>query len=95
MPDLTLKNNKVGGLYLIAEIFVTFVLASIVKTLQPDFSVFLILFFRYVFCLPLLIAYANATPQRRDTAAPRRRDAGATPPWRDAAMPRRHGATTP
>ena len=61
MPDLTLKNNKVGGLYLIAEIFVTFVLASIVKTLQPDFSVFLILFFRYVFCLPLLVAYAIYT----------------------------------
>jgi drug/metabolite transporter (DMT)-like permease len=61
MPDLTLKNNKVGGLYLIAEIFVTFVLASIVKILQPDFSVFLILFFRYVFCLPLLVAYAVYT----------------------------------
>ena len=61
MPDLTIKNNKAGGFYLIAEIFVTFVLASIVKTLQPDFSVFLILFFRYVFCLPLLVAYAIYT----------------------------------
>ena len=61
MPDLTQKNNKVGGLYLIAEIFVTFVLASIVKILQPDFSVFLILFFRYLFCLPLLVAYAVYT----------------------------------
>ena len=61
MPDLTQKNNKVGGLYLIAEIFVTFVLASIVKILQPDFSVFLILFFRYLFCLPLLVAYAAYT----------------------------------
>jgi drug/metabolite transporter (DMT)-like permease len=50
-----------GGLYLIAEIFVTFVLASIVKILQPDFLVFLILFFRYLFCLPLLVAYAVYT----------------------------------
>lgn len=61
MPSSTQKNNKVGGLYLIGEIAVTFVLASIVKILQPDFSVFLILFFRYLFCLPLLVAYGIYT----------------------------------
>jgi drug/metabolite transporter (DMT)-like permease len=32
-----------------------------VKVLQPDFSVFVILFFRYLFCLPLLVAYAIYT----------------------------------
>ena len=40
MPDLTLKNNKVGGLYLIAEIFVTFVLAGIVKLFSLTFQYF-------------------------------------------------------
>ena len=55
------KNNKLGALYLIGEISTTFLLASIVKTLQPDFSIFLILFFRYLFCLPLLFAYAIYT----------------------------------
>ena len=61
MTSSTQKNNKVGGLYLIGEIAVTFVLAIIVKILQPDFSVFLILFFRYLFCLPLLVAYGIYT----------------------------------
>ena len=55
------KNNKLGALYLIGEISTTFLLASIVKTLQPGFSIFLILFFRYLFCLPLLFAYAIYT----------------------------------
>ena len=61
MLNLNQKNNKLGALYLIGEISTTFLLASIVKNLQPDFSVFLILFFRYLFCLPLLVAYAIYT----------------------------------
>lgn len=59
------KNNRLGGLLLIGEIAVGFVLASLVKILQPDFSVFLILFFRYLFCLPLLIGYAIYTRGRQ------------------------------
>jgi drug/metabolite transporter (DMT)-like permease len=55
------SNNKMGALYLGGEIAMSFLLASIVKVLQPDFSVFLILFFRYLFCLPLLVAYAIYT----------------------------------
>ena len=50
-----------GALYLIGEISTTFLLASIVKILQPDVSIFIILFFRYLFCLPLLVAYAIYT----------------------------------
>ena len=61
MSDLNTKNNRLGALYLVGEIAITFLLASIVKTLQPNFSIFLILFFRYLFCLPLLVAYAIYT----------------------------------
>jgi drug/metabolite transporter (DMT)-like permease len=61
MPSLSSKNNRLGALYLVGEIAATFLLASIVKVLQPDFSIFIILFFRYLFCLPLLVAYAIYT----------------------------------
>ena len=58
MVTINQSNNKMGALHLIGELAMSFVLASMVKVLQPDFSVFLILFFRYLFCLPLLVAYA-------------------------------------
>lgn len=61
MVTINQSNNKMGALHLIGELVMSFVLASIVKILQPDFSVFLILFFRYLFCLPLLVAYAIYT----------------------------------
>ena len=61
MPSLNSKNNRLGALYLVGEIAATFLLASIVKILQPGFSIFIILFFRYLFCLPLLVAYAIYT----------------------------------
>ena len=43
--------------FLVLEIIISFALASFVKKLQPEFSVFTILFFRYLFCLPLLISF--------------------------------------
>jgi len=55
------SNHKMGEIYLIGQIVMSMLLVSIVKVLQPEFSVFLILFFRYLFCLPLLIAYAIYT----------------------------------
>ena len=58
MPNLNQINNRLGAFYLVGEIAATFLLASIVKVLQSDFSIFIILFFRYLFCLPLLVAYA-------------------------------------
>jgi drug/metabolite transporter (DMT)-like permease len=61
MTIINQSNNKMGALYLIGEIALSFLLASIVKVVEPDFSVFLILFFRYLFCLPLLVVYAVCT----------------------------------
>lgn len=46
-----------GALALFFEIVLSFVIAIFVKKLYGDFSVFAILFFRYLFCLPLLFAY--------------------------------------
>ena len=61
MAVINQSNHKVGAIYLIGQIVMSMLLVSIVKVLQPEFSVFLILFFRYLFCLPLLVAYAIYT----------------------------------
>jgi len=61
MTVINQSNHKMGAIYLIGQIVMSMLLVSIVKVLQPEFSVFLILFFRYLFCLPLLIAYAIYT----------------------------------
>ena len=61
MITINQNNNEVGALYLMGEIAISFILASIVKIVEPSFSIFLILFFRYLFCLPLLLAYAIYT----------------------------------
>ena len=61
MPSINQSNNKMGALYLLGQIAMSLLLASMVKLLQPDFSLFLILFFRYLFSLPLLVAYAIYT----------------------------------
>ena len=57
MFDVNHKNNTIGASYLVADILISFLLVTIVKVLHIDFSIFLILFFRYLFCLPLLIVY--------------------------------------
>ena len=61
IPVISQSNNKLGAVFLIGQIVMSLVMASMVKVLQPDFSVFVILFFRYLFCLPLLVAYAIYT----------------------------------
>ena len=61
IPVISQSNNKLGAVFLIGQIVMSLVLASMVKVLQPDLSVFVILFFRYLFCLPLLVAYAIYT----------------------------------
>ena len=61
MTVINQTNHKMGAIYLIGQIVMSMLLVSIVKVLQPEFSVFLILFFRYLFCLPLLTAYAIYT----------------------------------
>lgn len=55
------NDNKMGALYLLGQIIMSLLLVTLVKLLQADFSVFLILFFRYLFCLPLLVVYAIYT----------------------------------
>ena len=61
IPVISQSNNQLGAVFLVGQIVMSLVLASMVKVLQPDFSVFVILFFRYLFCLPLLAAYAIFT----------------------------------
>ncbi len=61
IPVISQSNNQLGAVFLVGQIVMSLVLASMVKVLQPDFSVFVILFFRYLFCLPLLVAYAIFT----------------------------------
>lgn len=54
---VTGRHIFLGAAALIAEIALSFVIAIFVKKLQPSLSIFVILFFRYLFCLPLLFAY--------------------------------------
>ena len=42
----------------ITEVVCTITIASLVKLISADLSVFMILFFRYLFCLPLLLLTA-------------------------------------
>ena len=54
---VTVRDIFLGASALIAEIVLSFVIAIFVKNLQPSLSIFVILFFRYLFCLPFLFAY--------------------------------------
>ena len=49
------QNFPLGALALFAEIIMSLGIASIVKVLSPEIPLIQILFFRYLFCLPLLI----------------------------------------
>ena len=53
------QNVFLGATFLISEILLSFAIATIVKVLEPSLSIFQILFFRYLLCLPLLIIYAR------------------------------------
>lgn len=59
------QNTLLGALCLLGEMILSFAIASAVKLLEPQVSVFVVLFFRYLFCLPLLFAYGLATRGRR------------------------------
>ena len=58
------QNTLLGALCLLGEMIFSFAIASAVKLLEPQVSVFVVLFFRYLFCLPLLFAYGFATRGR-------------------------------
>lgn len=51
------QSLPVGVIYLIIELILSFVIASIVKILEPNIPVFQILFYRYLLSLPLLTVY--------------------------------------
>ena len=55
------QNTLLGALCLFGELILSFAIASAVKLLEPQISVVVVLFFRYLFCLPLLFAYGFAT----------------------------------
>ncbi|MGC6485184.1 MAG: DMT family transporter [Candidatus Puniceispirillales bacterium] len=56
-PDQQVTGRDIffGAACLFGEIVLSFGIASLVKLLEPSLSIFLILFFRYLFCLPLLL----------------------------------------
>ena len=56
---MSLINKKseisLGISFSIAEVICTITIASIVKFISVELSVFMVLFFRYLFCIPLLL----------------------------------------
>ena len=52
------SNITLGVSLSIAEVISTITIASLVKLIAGDLSVFMVLFFRYLFCIPLLIITA-------------------------------------
>jgi drug/metabolite transporter (DMT)-like permease len=55
--DVAGRDIFFGASTLVVQIVLTFVIAIFVKKLEPSLSIVAILFFRYLFCLPLLFAY--------------------------------------
>lgn len=55
--ETTARDIFLGATTLFLEIVLSFVIAIYVKWLEPSLSVAVILFFRYLFCLPLLFIY--------------------------------------
>ena len=52
------SNIPLGVSFSITEVICTITIASLVKLIAGDLSVFMVLFFRYLFCIPLLILTA-------------------------------------
>ena len=49
------SSKSLGVSFSIAEVIFTITIASIVKFISSELSVFMILFFRYLFCIPILL----------------------------------------
>ena len=58
--SLTNNNSNIplGVSFSITEVICTITIASLVKLIAGDLSVFMVLFFRYLFCIPLLMITA-------------------------------------
>ena len=56
--NLTISNKPVGITLSLLEVICTIIIASLVKLIAGDLSVLMVLFFRYLFCIPLLMITA-------------------------------------
>ena len=65
MQAVVQQNTLLGALCLLGEIVFSFAIASAVKILEPQVGVFVVLFCRCLFCLPLLFAYGLKTRGRQ------------------------------
>ena len=63
--DVQPRDVFLGALALFTEIVFSFGIAIFVKWLEPSLSIIVILFFRYLCCLPLLFAYGLASRGRQ------------------------------
>ena len=59
MKNTSTQNVVIGGSLLFSELVLTVIIASVVKLLEPQIPIFLILLCRYLFCLPLLVIYGR------------------------------------
>ena len=64
--NLTISNKPVGITLSLLEVICTIIIASLVKLIAGDLSVLMVLFFRYLFCIPLLMI--TAIQQRKYNA---------------------------
>ena len=58
LSNIRISNIPLGISLSISEVIFTIIIASLVKLISTDLSVFMILFFRYLFCIPLLLLMA-------------------------------------
>lgn len=64
--NLTISNKSLGITLSLLEVICTIIIASLVKLIAGDLSVLMVLFFRYLFCIPLLMI--TAIQQRKYNA---------------------------
>ena len=64
--NLTISNKPMGITLSLLEVICTIIIASLVKLIAGDLSVLMVLFFRYLFCIPLLMI--TAIQQRKYNA---------------------------
>ena len=64
--NLTTSNKPLGITLSLLEVICTIIIASLVKLIAGDLSVLMVLFFRYLFCIPLLMI--TAIKQRKYNA---------------------------
>lgn len=66
LANFKISNTVLGISLSITEVICTITIASLVKLISPNLSVFMILFFRYLFCVPLLLI-TGFSQRKKDT----------------------------